>query len=152
MRSIVDCGDFDHLSVVVWEAPHAPALAYRGQHLFFFEFDMPPRGQAGDVGRCVEVRTHKEGYEYAIAANYHRAHGGAFFASDAPDGQLMTAVLFNLRRDVQNLQRLRQPHGGHGIVPLWQAGTNVEVFAELRFATPNFFRPLRIRMLNRLDI
>ena len=105
---VVGAGRFDHVTVVAWGAPHAPAIKYRSQHLFIFEHAMPARGCCGDLGRCIEIVNHAEGFEFACAADYRRAHGGAYVPSDAPDGELVTSVLFNQQRDVLNLQRLGQ--------------------------------------------
>ena len=33
--SPTNCGNFSHLTCVCWEAPHAPAIQYRGQHVQF---------------------------------------------------------------------------------------------------------------------
>ena len=103
---VVGGGAHAHVTVVAWAAPHAPGMAYRGANLFVYEEPMPPCGTARDVGRCIEVRMHRKGYEYACAANYHYAHGGCWCSADAPDAEYATAVLYNQRRDLQNLARL----------------------------------------------
>jgi hypothetical protein len=104
---VVGGGNFSHMTCVCWEAPHAPAIQYRGQHLFLFEHAMPKPGFSADLGRCIEVVTHKRGFEYAISADFHHAHGGAYIADDAPCDEIITCVLFNMEHDIANLRRLR---------------------------------------------
>ena len=68
---------------------------------------MPKPGFSADLGRCIEVVTHKRGFEYAVSADFHHAHGGAYIADDAPCDEIITCVLFNMEHDISNLRRLR---------------------------------------------
>jgi hypothetical protein len=52
---VVGGGNFSHLTCVCWDAPHAPAIQYRGQHLFLFEHAMPKPGLSAAHQRTLRM-------------------------------------------------------------------------------------------------